>query len=80
MCDRRDVFDDPDEEDAFEFGYNTAMDFWYDEKYFKCTDMHYFVKELKDEVFNECKYEYEDFDDEEDLNDSCEEEVHVTIE
>jgi hypothetical protein len=30
MCDRGDGFDDPDEEDAFEFGYDTFMDFWYD--------------------------------------------------
>jgi hypothetical protein len=27
LCDRGDGFDDPDEEDAFEFGYDTFMDF-----------------------------------------------------
>jgi hypothetical protein len=74
ICDGRDVFDDPDEEDAFEFGYDTAMDFWYDEEDFECRHMYYFVKEVEDEICNECE------DEEEDLIDSCEKEVHEAIE
>jgi hypothetical protein len=79
MCDRGDGFDEPDEEDAFEFGYDTFMDFWYDKDDFECIDIGYFVKELEYDLFKECEDVYEDFDDDEDLIDSCMEGMQEAI-
>jgi hypothetical protein len=67
-----------DNDDAFDFGYDAAIDLWDDEHY-KCCLMDDFFVEVNNDVFDACKGEFEDEDDADDLIGSCEDGARKAI-